>query len=94
MKLSPSDPRCLAPQLARVDTGPCPEDDPRRIEARAVHEAYSKVAPTPEVLDDLERRKLDRTVGVIRQHAPGLYVYTSGSQAFAVDARGARRWPS
>lgn len=94
MKLSPSDPRCIAPQLARVDTRPCPEDDPRRIEARATCEAYLRHAPIPEVLDDLEQRKLAGEVETIRQHAPGLYVYTAREEAFAVDALAVRRWPS
>ena len=89
--LLPSDPRCLAPQLARVNTGPCSEDDPRRVEAREQHARYAWAAPIGDALDDLEARKLSGEVSVIRQVSPGSYLYCVGAEAFEVSSSGVRR---
>ena len=72
-RLAASDPRCLAPQLARVNTGPCLEDDPRRVEARARHGQWLRRAPPAEALDELEARCRAGKVSPVRQVSPGVY---------------------
>jgi hypothetical protein len=84
--LHPSDPACLSPAMARVNTGPCPDDDPRRIEARAAHDRWSRetslLAPSPgAALDDLEARALAGQVRMVRQFAPGRYLFTRADGA-------------
>lgn len=83
IRLAASDPACLSPALARVDTGPCPEGDPRRVAAREEHERYARLAPPPSALDRLEQRAADGAVRAVRQESPGAYSFVR------VDALGA-----
>lgn len=74
-RLDVKDPRCLSPAMARTNTGPCPEDDSRRVAAREEHGRYLERAPSPDELDELERRAIRGDVRSIWQFAPGRYSF-------------------
>lgn len=80
IRLAASDPACLSPAIARVDTGPCPDGDPRRVAAREEHDRYLRLAPSFDDLDELERRAASGTIRAVRQESPGVYSFAVGTR--------------